>query len=542
MSSTTDLLRSARKRTKEEKAQTSARFKEILSILKKYDTEEGLTPENTVALLEDLGTTFVKLGQIASTHPDVLPKEYCDALGSLRTNVRPLSLEEVKGQIEAELGKPVEEIFSEFDEKPLGSASIAQVHRVVLPDGTVVAVKVQRPGVVDLVMNDLAIMERLVSLYEMFDSGESGLSLKELLNELVKISTEELDFENEAANLDRFYANNESREGVTSPKCYRDYTTSAILTEDFVDAPCAEDIESLGKSEEEREKLAYLIASNYMQQVMEDGFYHADPHAGNLLVTKDGGIEWIDFGMMGTITSSQRETLSQLIMALAKGDAYGLKRSLLKIATPTGPIDHSALLEMCEGVTERFIDVDLAEFDTGEMLEAMTGGVEDMGFDIDPFLVNLGRGLTTLEGTIHHISPKLNIMTVLTEYLENSFDPAAVKKRAQRLAAQVADSAVSMAVLPTKAIETLDMLQKGHMKVGMELSSNERFSRDLRAVGGLVALALVAMGLIIGACIVGTSTTALTIGGMSSFSIAGLVVGVALAIYIIVKIRPYLKK
>ena len=199
--------------------------------------------------------------------------------------------------------------------------------------------------------NDLAIMERVVEIYDAVSKGKGGLSLKDLVAELVKTSKEELDFANEEANLDRFYANNDPREGVTSPKCYRDYSTSAILTEDFVSAPAAEKIDEMGKTQEERDEIAYLVAHNFMEQVMADGFYHADPHAGNIMLTEDGGIEWIDFGMMGTMTGTQRDMLKDLILALVKGDAYGLKRSVLKVATPTGPVDHAALLEMCEDVT-----------------------------------------------------------------------------------------------------------------------------------------------------------------------------------------------
>lgn len=534
-------MKKARKRTKEEKAESGARFKEILGIVKKYDVRQGLTPEMTVELIQDLGTTFVKLGQIASTHPDMLPVEYCEALGSLRTNARPLDFADVKMQVETELGKPISELFASFDEKPLGSASIAQVHRAELPTGEVVAVKVQRPGIVETVTNDLAIMERLVEIHDLVGKENGGLSLKDLVAELVKTSMEELDFTNEERNLDRFYANNEPREKVTSPKCYRDYSTAAILTEDFVSAPPAEKVDEMNKTDEERDEIAYLVAHNFMEQMMEDGFYHADPHAGNVMLTEDGGIEWIDFGMMGTMTGTQRDTLKELILALVKGDAYGLKRSVLKVATPTGPIDHAQLLEMCEDVTGQFLDVDLEEFDTGALISSLTNSISDVGMDVDPFLTNLGRGLVTLEGTIHHISPRLNIMAVLVDYLKSSFDPNSLRRMAASMTSQSIESAAAMAALPMRIDQTLDMVQKGHVKVGMELSSNAKFSKDIRAAAGLIAIALIAMGLVIGACILGASSSAVTLGGVPLFGGLGLVVGVALAIYVFVKTRQYLK-
>ena len=535
------LMRIARKRSKEDKAASQARFKEILAIVKKYDLKDGLTPETTVNLIQDLGTTFVKLGQIASTHPDVLPLEYCEALGELRTHARPLDFADVKAQIENELGKPMDELFAEFDEKPLGSASIAQVHRAVLPTGEIVAVKVQRPGIVETVTNDLAIMERLVDILELVNKDKGGLSLKDLVGELIKTSMEELDFANEESNLVRFYANNEPREGVSSPKCYQEYSTSAILTEDFVSAPAIEGIDEMDKTDEERDALAYLIAHNFMQQVMEDGFYHADPHAGNVMVTEDNGIEWIDFGMMGTMTSSQRESLKQLVLALVKGDNYGLKRAVLKVVTPTGPVDHAALLEMCEDVTGQFVDVDLDEFDTGALITSLTSSLTDVGMDVDPFLSNLGRGLVTLEGTIHLVSPRLNIMSVLVDYLKSSFDPNSINRAARNMLGQAFDSAAATVTLPTKLNETLDMLQKGHVKVGMQVSATEKLSRDIRAAAGLVALALIAMGLVLGACILGSSANAVSLGGVPLFGGIGLIVGIVLGIFVFMKTKPYLK-
>ena len=542
MANVTSLMRSARKRSREEKAETTARFKEILSIVKKHDLKDGLTPEKTVELIQDLGTMFVKLGQIASTHPDVLPMEYCEALGALRSNARPLSIDEVKAQIESELGKPVDELFETFDETPLGSASIAQVHRATLPTGETVAVKVQRPGIVETVTNDLAIMERLVEIFDLVNKGTGGLSLKDLVAELVKTSMEELDFTNEASNLDRFWKNNEPRERISSPKCYRELTTSAILTEDFISSPPVEKINSLDKTPEERNDLGYLLANNYMQQILEDGFYHADPHAGNVMLSDDNGIIWIDFGMMGTITASQRDTLKELIRAMVKGDSYGLKRAVLKVATPTGTIDHARLLEMCEDVVGQFIDVDLEEFDTGALVSSLTDSMEQNGMDIDPFLTNIGRGLVTLEGTIHLLSPNLNIMEVLIEYLRSNADLTRIGRTVTNVAGQAIDSAAAMVSLPTKVNETLDMVQKGHVRVGMQLSATSQFTSDIRAAAGLLAFALVAMGLIIGSCILGSSANAPDATVFQTIGMGGLGIGVAVGVLILVKTWPYLKK
>lgn len=203
MPSFTDAFQIARKRNANRAASTK-RFKEILGIIRKHNITGGLTPQAATTLLEDLGPTFVKLGQIASTHPDVLPEEYCDAFGKLRAHVAPLDADAVKEVVERELGKPIDELFSEFDDRAVGSASIAQAHRAVLRDGgDVVAVKVQRPHVVETVAEDLAIMERIVDLYNLMAPEDSKLSIAELVDELARTSRDELDFRIEARNLKR---------------------------------------------------------------------------------------------------------------------------------------------------------------------------------------------------------------------------------------------------------------------------------------------------------------------------------------------------
>ena len=493
-------LANARNKTKD-KIDYNARGKEILAILQKYDYSGGLTPEMTVSILEDLGPTFVKLGQMASTHADILPEEYCDALGSLRSSVAPMDAETVHSQIEKHLGGPVEDFFATFDDNPLGAASIGQVHKATLEDGTVVAVKVRRPGVVDTVAQDFALIERILDIGEkLTPPQDGGIDLMTMVTELEKTSKIELDFTNEAKNLVRFYDNNNDREDIKVPKCYEDLSNEAILVEDFVSGPEVGDFDYLDSLEDdERDRLANLLADNYVDQILVDGFYHADPHAGNVLLV-DGGIEWIDFGMMGTITPKERQTLIDLVTALVKHDNYGLKRCVLQVAKPTGPINHGALLDMCEQMTSQFAESDLESFDTGELIETITGNLQDEGYEIQPFLTNLGRGLLTIEGTVKALSPRINIMDCMTRHIDLGFDPENIERMVQNFLMKGVQGMDDLAGLPTKAVETLDMLQKSQIQVGGDFGLEPKTVKTVNRMVRNVVMSFMAAALFVGAC------------------------------------------
>lgn len=533
-------LRNARSKTKD-KVDYSQRGKEIISILKKYDYSDGLTPAMTVDILQDLGPTFVKLGQIASTHTDMLPVEYCDALASLRSSVAPMDSETLHAQIEKHLGRPANEIFASFEDKPLGAASIGQVHKAELDDGTVVAVKVRRPGVVETVAQDFALIEKILGITEKFSgSKEDGLDLMTMVVELEKTSTIELDFTNEARNLIRFYDNNNEREDVKIPKCYDELSNEAILVEDFVSGPEVGDteyVESL--SEEERDRLGNLLADNYVEQILTDGFYHADPHAGNVLLV-NGGIEWIDFGMMGVVTSKQRQTLLDLVTALVKRDNYGLKRCVLQIAHPRGPINHGALLDMCEQMTSQFAESDLESFDTGELLSTLSSNLQDEGYDIEPFLTNLGRGLLTIEGTVKALSPRVNIMDCMTRHINLGFDPDSVERLVTSFLMKGVQGVDDLAGLPTKAVETLDMLQKSQINVGGDFALEPKTVKSINHMVKNVVLALMACALFVGACVLCFAGVGSAAGSSNAFTGAGFAfgaVGFALMVYVFLTVR-----
>ena len=545
MSSFITALMKQRKDAKKKEPKSDGRLKEILAVLKKYNYDDGITPEITVNILQDLGPTFVKIGQIASQQAEYIPPEYCDALSKLRSKVAPMDLETVYSQIEKHLGKPVNELYASFDEKPLGSASIAQVHKATLFDGTVVAVKVRRPGVVDTVARDFALLEKILDKFSKGKTG--GMDLKGMIVELEQTSKTELDFTNEANNVDRFWANNNGRECVESPKCYRDLTCEAVLTEDFVEGTEVSDTEFLDTLDpEERERIAALIADNFASQVLTDGFYHADPHSGNVLIKApvprerpvveevsetvegeeavegaeaaadekptidlpDHGIEWIDFGMMGSLTTKQRQTLIDIVTAVVMQDAYGLKRTVLQVAQPQGEVNHGAILEMCEGMCGQYVGADFGDFDLGDLLGTVLGGLEVENIKVDPFLTNLARGIIAMEGTVKTLSPNVNILNFFTSKVSTGFDFNIDLEHPEEMNPEIALKLVQFFQAVTdassKKAESLDMLEKGQIKVRTDFAFEEKALGTVTKIAGYAIRAFLLGALFIGSCLLCT--------------------------------------
>ena len=529
---------------------TSGRLKEIIDIIRKYDYNDGITPEIVVGIIQDLGPTFVKIGQIASQQAEYIPPEYADALSKLRSSVAPMDSETVHAQIEKHLGKSANELFASFDDKPLGSASIGQVHRAELFDGTIVAVKVRRPGVVDTVARDFALLEKVLDTFA--KDGLGGIDIKGLILELEKTSKIELDFTNEAVNLERFWANNSERPGIESPKCYREYTNEAILTEDFVTGHEAGDIDYINSlDDDERDRIAALVADNFASQVLVDGFYHADPHSGNVLIKEpvpveptaeeeaaapaedarvedapaedapaedalqlpSHGVEWIDFGMMGLLTTQQRQILLDLVTAIVMQDAYSLKRTVLKAAQPMGEIDHGALLEMCEGMCDQYTGGDFGDFELGDLLGTVIGNLQDESYKIDPFLTNLARGIVAVEGTVKTLSPRINILNYFIDKVDvgvgldfdfSNLDDEALAEMNGPIAMELLKFFDSTSRSAAKTAETLDMLEKGQIRVRTDFSYEEKALGSVERMVSLAVRALLVIAFFIGSCLLCT--------------------------------------
>lgn len=512
------------------------RMREILSILKRHDATHGMTPEKAVAILEDLGPTYVKMGQIASNRSDVLPQSYCAAFEKLRANVPPIPFASVVEAIERAYGKPWGAVFSAIEEQPLGSASIAQVHRATLLDGTQVAVKVRRPGIVQQMAEDITLMKHLVALLAV--SSPSGdnmvLTLDGFVAELERTTSDELDFNVELANLVRFHSDTASQPGVSSPAPYPQYTTDDVLVMQFVTGPMICD-PALAQSGADLAALGERLAQSYVTQVIDNGFFHADPHPGNILVCGDD-IVWIDLGMTGTLTAGERTLASEAFRAIAARDAYALKEALLGLVKANRPVDHGLLMTQLETLLTQYGTAELGDLDIGAAMLEVVELLRAHNLVVTPAFTMMARGFLTLEGVLAAVAPQTNLIDMVAKHVERQLgDPGSLIQRFRDLAGAGIGSAEAAARLPSQLSNTLNMLGHGQIKVGTDVGMPPGFMASLSTIAGNVSLAMISTGLFIGSSVLCTTSMEPRVFEVPVLGILGYLGAFALGAYVTVR-------
>ena len=299
------------------RADNRHRLREILAVLARHGILRGLTPVKLRLIIQDLGPTFVKLGQILSMRQDMLPAEYCQELTLLRADVSPMPFGEVKEVVEAEYGVPMKSLFLSFEETPLGSASIAQVHAAVLRDGNEVAVKVQRPGVRDTMARDIVLLRRAAGILQRAGGIAGVIDFRMVLDEMWAVAQEEMDFLLEARHMDEFRDSNAGVAYVTCPRVEHRYTTSRALMMEYIDGIPIDDTDRLREEGYDLGEIGEKLAENYVRQILDEAFFHADPHPGNLRI-RAGKIVFLDLGMMGRLSEKDRELLKTAVRAVAQ--------------------------------------------------------------------------------------------------------------------------------------------------------------------------------------------------------------------------------
>ena len=531
-----------KKEIAENRKRKKTRGAEMLSIFAAHNYyANGFTPVELRTTLEDLGPTYVKIGQIMSSRVDLLPESYCKELEKLRQNVKPLDAEVARAVIEEETGKKIDEIYSEFRDKPLGSASMGQVHYAVLKDGTPVVTKVQRPLIADMMREDYVLLKKLAALVNVVvdkDDGQS-IDLISVIEELEKVTEEELDCRIEANNT-KFFKENciEDEAKITCPSIYDELTTERILTMDFVDGYTISHKDRIIEDGYDPLAIGQAVAENFVHQVLDVGSFHADPHQGNIMISK-GKPYWIDFGMIGHISDKDIDIIQDMVLSMLSGDGEGLVNGITSMGAASSNTNRDKLIEDADFFLAKYTDTKgVGDMDMSVLFDEITDLASKHHITLPGQFTMLGRSLLAIEGVIEQLCPELDLFKILSDKMiertKKNFD---LKQSVLDIGKDLLNTGKKTAKIPGLLSDALYGLAKGKMKLNMELSGIDEPLEKIGVYVKYVVLSLIACVLFIGSCILaGIDMQPKTSTGMPLIAVVGIVFAIALAIYSVGKL------
>ena len=456
-------------------------------------------PEHVRLALEQLGPTFVKLGQILSTRPDLLPEPYRQELAKLQDSAAPVPGATIADVIRCELGAAPSEIFASFESQPLASASLGQAHAATLSDGTDVVVKVRRPNVVEQIEQDLEIIRNLAARASHHWEAAADYDLPGIADEFARTLRAELDYLQEGRNAERFAANFAADEGIHIPRVYWETTTSRTLTLERITGIKVSDLPGLDAAGIDRPALATRAARTVAKMSFEDGFFHADPHPRNLFIESGGRIGLIDFGMVGEINPQRREELGTLLIALARQDPRHYASALADLAAARGTVDIEALSTDLAPVMKLTAGKALSEIPVGALISELVAIIRRHHLQLPSELALLLKMLVMIEGMGVQLDPQFQLAQVIEPYarhlVANRYSPVAVARRLTQAGVDVLDVA---AQLPGQLRRLQAVLDAGGPEVHLRSAELEPLVDRLEATGQRVALAIVAAAVVRG--------------------------------------------
>ncbi len=450
-------------------------------------------PENLRMALEQLGPTFIKLGQILSTRADLLPADFQAELAKLQDDTGGVAAEVIEEAIRGELGAAITELFARFDPEPLAAASIGQVHAATLPDGAEVVVKVRRPGAAEEIELDLEILRNLAARASRRWKGAEHCDLNGLARDFAELLRAELDYLAEAGNAQRFAANFAADPGVRIPAVYPELSTSRLLTLERLRGTKISDVAGLDAAGVDRSALAERLATMVAQMVLVDGFYHGDPHPGNFFVEASGRIGIVDFGRVGRIDDDLRSRLSRLLLALIHKDPDRLTRALLALRVPTAPVDRDRLRQDLAELLTRYTDLAIRDVPIGAAIREVLDVVRRHDLIISPDLALLFAVLILDESITEELDPDFRFEHALRPYVErhlaSSLSSAVLARRAEQFGIEVAELAGD---LPGQLHRLLDTLGDGQFEVHLRTSELQPLLGRVERLANRVAISVLA--------------------------------------------------
>ena len=484
---------------------SARRLKEIVAVLRDRELLQGVTPVKVRQVLEDLGPTFVKLGQIISMRPDFLPNEYQAELTRLQSEVKPMDFSVVKEIVQREYNQSWDGIFASIDERAMGSASIAQVHRASLLNGDRVVIKVQRPGIYEVMAKDIALLKRAISILNLVRDSDGVVNLESIVDEMWEIAKQEMDFLLEADHIEEFAHLNKDDENILCPKVNRQLTTQRILVMECMEGIPLDDGEGLQAACVDMERIGRRLGINYVKQMIDDGFFHADPHPGNIWV-KDGRIIWLDLGMMGRLSVRDRNSFRRAIMALVTNDVYGMKEAVLALGMPRGKVDHIQLYDDVAALMAQYGDLDFEHLKAGEVARKILMVLKSNNIAIPHGFSMFARGVMIMEGVMTRCCPQVNFSEIFAKGLrvsmEKDFSWLAELNKFKRDSYMLMKKSMQ---LPEQISDILKMTLSGQTKVNLDLTGSQEPLQKLDSMINKMIMAIISAALLLGSSTICTT-------------------------------------
>ncbi|MDO3379203.1 ABC1 kinase family protein [Geoalkalibacter halelectricus] len=495
-------------------------------------------PERLRLAMEELGPTFVKLGQILSTRPDVIPREYIEELSKLQDDVPPVALSELQEQIQRELGRPVEEVFAFFDPEPIAAASIAQVHRARLLTGEEVVVKVRRPGIAQTIEIDLDIMAGLAYLIEHHLPGGELYDPSGLVKEFRRTIYREMDFSREGQTIDRFAANFEDDETVYIPKVFWNYTGNTVLTMEFVRGLKVSDLSLLADRGHDLKAIAQRGADFFLKQVLVHGLFHGDPHPGNFFILEGDVICLLDYGMVGRLDEDLKYRLVDLLLGVLDRDVDRILSLMLFSGEITEETDRKGLKRDLYEFIDDYYEMPLGDLNVGRLLMEFVDLMNAYRIKFPADLMLLGKALVTVEGIGRQLDPQFNMVEHLKPFVEKMVHQRLSPGNISRGMISLLEAYASLFKnLPRDLKEFINRVNRNKFKIDLEHRGLEKLISEFDKSSNRLSFALIIGALIVGSSLIiqsdkGPQLFDFPVLGLLGYSIAG-ILGLWLAIAIL---------
>lgn len=495
--------------------------------------------KRTRIVLEELGPTFVKLGQMLSGRPDLLPAEFITELGLLCDHVKPFEFAKVRQIVEQELGAGIEDVFKEFEVECVASGSIAQVHRAVLADGRKVVVKVKRPGIERIVSTDIDLMMQLARLLERRIPELKFIRPTMIIEEFARGIRREMDFVSEASQTQRFGKSLEGTPNVKVPRVFWDYTTSSVLTLERIEGVPISELAELDRRGVDRKKLAWQISDVFMRQFFVTGIFHADPHPGNLFVCDRGVLGILDFGLVGQLTDELREQLATLMIGVVHGDPEMIIDLYLEMGIITeGPdLKLEELRSDLHDMINRYYGIPLKHIDNRRFFLELMESARRHGAKLPREFVLLGRSFTIVESLARKLDPDFDINKIARPYANKL---VAAKLSPTRLAAKAWRSLYEILHLlhgsPRRIRDLIDRILKGKFEITLKHEGLDSFTLELERASNRLSFSVVVAALIVGSSLILVSKVGPKIGQVSIMGIIGYITAGLMGLWLLIAI------